>query len=135
MTQGSRCVAVYADQELDAPHVRLPTRPTPWEVREPAETYLAVGKLIDVARRSGADAVHPGYGFLAENADFAEAVEQAGLTWIGPPAEAIRDLGDKTVARRLAAAVGAPLVPGLAEPATDVSEIRSFADESTGSPS
>ena len=106
----------------------MPTRPTPSEVpSRPIPTWRA--KLIDVALRSGADAVHPGYGFLAENADFAEAVIEAGLAWIGPPAQAIRDLGDKTVARRLAAAVGAPLVPGLAEPAHDVSEIRSFAAE------
>jgi len=126
---GLSCVAVYADQELDAPHVRYADEAYALGGTQPAETYLAVGKLIAAARQSGADAVHPGYGFLAENADFAEAVEQAGLVWIGPPAKAIRDLGDKTVARRLAAAVGAPLVPGLADPATDVSEIRSFAAE------
>ena len=124
---GLACVAVYADQELDAPHVRFADEAYALGGTQPVDTYLAVGKLIDVARRSGADAVHPGYGFLAENADFAEAVDEAGLIWIGPPAKAIRDLGDKTVARRLAAAVGAPLVPGLSEPAGDVSEIRSFA--------
>ena len=124
---GIRCVAVYADQELNAPHVRYADESYALGGTQPADTYLDVGKLLDVARRSGAGAVHPGYGFLAENADFAEAVEAAGLVWIGPPAQAIRDLGDKTVARRLAAKVGAPLVPGLAEPAADVSEIHSFA--------
>ncbi len=124
---GLASVAVYAEQELDAPHVRLADEAFALGGTQPSDTYLAMAKLIDLARRSGADAVHPGYGFLAENGDFAEAVVGAGLTWIGPPAQAIRDLGDKTVARRLAAAVGAPLVPGLAEPARDVSEIRSFA--------
>jgi len=124
---GLACVAVYADQELEAPHVRFADEAFALGGTQPSDTYLAIGKLIDVARRAGADAVHPGYGFLAENADFAEAVVAAGLTWIGPPAKAIRDLGDKTVARRLAAGVGAPLVPGLPEPARDVSEIRSFA--------
>ncbi len=126
---GLACVAVYADQELDSPHLRYADESFALGGTQPADTYLAVPKLIDVARRAGADAVHPGYGFLAENADFAEAVIEAGLTWIGPPPKAIRDLGDKTVARRLASAVGAPLVPGLAEPAGDVSDIRSFADE------
>jgi len=124
---GLACVAVYADQELEAPHVRFADEAFALGGTQPSDTYLAIGKLIDVARRAGADAVHPGYGFLAENADFAEAVVAARLTWIGPPAKAIRDLGDKTVARRLAAGVGAPLVPGLPEPARDVSEIRSFA--------
>jgi acetyl-CoA/propionyl-CoA carboxylase biotin carboxyl carrier protein len=126
---GLSCVAVYADQELDAPHVRLADEAFALGGTRPADTYLAIGTLVAVALRAGADAVHPGYGFLAENADFAQAVVDAGLTWIGPPAKAIRDLGDKTVARRIAAAVGAPLVPGLPQPAGEVSEIRSFADE------
>ncbi len=126
---GISCVAVYADQELGSPHLRYADASFALGGTQPSDTYLSGPKLIDVARRSGADAVHPGYGFLAENADFAEAVLEAGLTWIGPPPKAIRDLGDKTVARRLASAVGAPLVPGLAEPAHDVSDIRSFADE------
>ena len=125
--RGVESVAVYAEQERDALHVRLADEAFALGGSRPADTYLAIDKLVDVARRSGADAVHPGYGFLAENADFAEAVARADLTWIGPPAEAIRDLGDKTVARRLAAQVGAPLAPGLFETVTDVSEIRSFA--------
>ncbi len=122
-------VAVYADQELDAPHVRAADRAYALSGTEPADTYLAIDKLVELALRAGADAVHPGYGFLAENADFAEAVVAAGLTWIGPPARAIRDLGDKTVARRMAAKVGAPLVPGLDEPATDVTDLRAFAEQ------
>ena len=81
-----------------------------------AETYLRIDKLLDVAARSGADAVHPGYGFLSENADFAQAVLDAGLTWIGPTPQAIRDLGDKVTARHIAQRAGAPLVPGTAEP-------------------
>jgi acetyl-CoA/propionyl-CoA carboxylase, biotin carboxylase, biotin carboxyl carrier protein len=126
---GLACVAVYADQELDAPHVRVADEAFALGGTRPSETYLSVEKLLDVAHRAGADAVHPGYGFLSESGDFADAVVEAGLIWIGPPAKAIRDLGDKTVARRLAAAVGAPLVPGLSQPAGDVSELRAFAAE------
>ena len=126
---GLMCVALFADQERDALHVRLADEAFALGGTRPLETYLAVDKIVDAARRSGADAVHPGYGFLAENAGFAEAVIEAGLTWIGPPPRAIRDLGDKTVARRLAAEAGAPLAPGLFEPVRDVSEIRSFAAE------
>src|SRR5699024_9772986 len=91
------------------------------------DTYLRIDKLIDVATRSGADAVHPGYGFLSENADFAQAVLDAGLTWIGPTPQAIRDLGDKVTARHIAARAGAPLVPGTAEPVGDAGEIVEFA--------
>ncbi len=126
---GVASVAVYADQELDAPHVRRADEAYALGGTSPAETYLAIDKLVSTAVRSGADAVHPGYGFLAESASFAEAVTGAGLTWIGPPAKAIRDLGDKTIARRLAARVGAPLVPGLDEPAGDASDLHAFADE------
>ncbi len=124
---GLACVAVYADQELDAPHLEFADEAFALGGTDPSDTYLAAGKLIEVARRCDADAVHPGYGFLAESADFAEAVTEAGLTWIGPPAKAIRDLGDKTLARHMAEEVGAPLVPGLAEAARDVTDIRSFA--------
>jgi len=126
---GISCTAVFADQELDALHVRLADDAFALHGTRPSETYLAVDKLVDVACRAGADAVHPGYGFLAENADFAEAVIEAGLTWIGPSPRAIRDLGDKTLARRIAASVGAPLAPGLSSPVSDVSEIRAFASE------
>jgi acetyl-CoA/propionyl-CoA carboxylase biotin carboxyl carrier protein len=94
-----------------------------------SDTYLVTEKLLDVARRSGADAVHPGYGFLSENADFAQAVVDAGLTWIGPPPAAIRALGDKVAARHIAQRAGAPLVPGTAEPVGGADEVTTFAAE------
>jgi acetyl-CoA/propionyl-CoA carboxylase biotin carboxyl carrier protein len=126
---GLASVAVYADQDREALHARLADEAFALDGRTPAQTYLAVDKVIAVASRAGADAVHPGYGFLAENAGFAEAVIDAGMTWIGPPPQAIRDLGDKTVARQMAAAVGAPLAAGLSHPVLDVSEIREFIEE------
>src|SRR5262245_17533138 len=106
-----RSVAVYADSDRDAPHARMADEAFALGGDTAADTYLRIDKLIDIATRSGADAVHPGYGFLAENADFAEAVEKAGLTWIGPTPQAIRDLGDKVTARPIAQRAGAPLVP------------------------
>ena len=109
---GLRSVAVYADEDRDAPHATMADEAYALDGTSAAATYLDAGKLLDVAARSGADAVHPGYGFLSENADFAQAVIDAGLTWIGPPPQAIRDLGDKVTARHLALRVGAPLVPG-----------------------
>jgi acetyl-CoA/propionyl-CoA carboxylase biotin carboxyl carrier protein len=120
-------VAVYADSDRDAPHATLADEAYALGGDTAADTYLRIDKLIDVARRSGADAVHPGYGFLAENADFATAVIEAGLTWIGPSPQAIRDLGDKVTARHIAHRAGAPLVPGTAEPARDADEIVDFA--------
>jgi acetyl-CoA/propionyl-CoA carboxylase biotin carboxyl carrier protein len=126
---GLGSVAVYADSDRDAPHVTLADEAYALGGDTSAETYLRIDKLIDVATRSGADAVHPGYGFLAENADFAEAVEKAGLTWIGPTPQAIRDLGDKVTARHIAQRAGAPLVPGTAEPVADADEIVAFARE------
>jgi len=95
----------------------------------PADTYLAIDKLLDVARRAGADAVHPGYGFLSERAEFARAVRDAGLAWIGPRPETIEMLGDKVAARRIALQVGAPLVAGTAEPVTSVAEVLAFAEQ------
>src|SRR3954463_14155519 len=95
----------------------------------PAETYLDIGKVLGVARRTGADAVHPGYGFLSENAEFAEAVADAGLTWIGPPPQAIRALGDKVKARHIAQEVGAPMAPGTPDPVGGVADVLAFADE------
>ncbi|GGJ93020.1 acetyl-/propionyl-CoA carboxylase subunit alpha [Pilimelia anulata] len=124
---GLGSVAVYADSDRDAPHVTLADEAYALGGDSAAETYLRIDKLIDVAGRAGADAVHPGYGFLAENADFARAVLDAGLTWIGPTPQAIRDLGDKVTARHIAQRAGAPLVPGTPEPVTDAGEIVAFA--------
>jgi acetyl-CoA/propionyl-CoA carboxylase biotin carboxyl carrier protein len=126
---GLTSVAVYADSDRDAPHVRLADEAFALGGDTAADTYLRIDKLIDLAGRAGADAVHPGYGFLSENADFAQAVLDAGLTWIGPTPQAIRDLGDKVTARHIAQRVGAPLVPGTAEPVQDATEIIAFAEE------
>jgi acetyl-CoA/propionyl-CoA carboxylase biotin carboxyl carrier protein len=122
-------IAVYADADRDAPHVRAADAAYALGGETAVETYLRIDKLIDVAGRAGADAVHPGYGFLAENADFAEAVIDAGLTWIGPSPRAIRDLGDKVTARHIAERVGAPLVAGTSEPVAGPDEIVAFARE------
>ncbi|MGW4483641.1 acetyl/propionyl/methylcrotonyl-CoA carboxylase subunit alpha [Amycolatopsis sp. NPDC004368] len=126
---GLESVAVYADPDRDAPHVRLADEAFSLGGTTAAESYLSIDKLLDVAKRSGADSVHPGYGFLSENADFAQAVLDAGLTWIGPSPQSIRDLGDKVTARHIATRAGAPLVPGTKEPVKDASEIVAFADE------
>jgi acetyl-CoA/propionyl-CoA carboxylase biotin carboxyl carrier protein len=126
---GLTSVAVYADGDRDAPHVRLADEAFALGGETAADTYLRIDKLIDIAGRAGADAVHPGYGFLSENADFAQAVLDAGLTWIGPTPQAIRDLGDKVTARHIAQRVGAPLVPGTAEPVRDAAEIIAFAEQ------
>jgi len=126
---GLGSVAVYAEPDLDALHVRTSDEAYALGGSTPAESYLDIAKLLDVARRSGADAVHPGYGFLAENAAFAAAVIDAGLTWIGPPPAAIDALGDKVKARHIAQDVGAPLAPGTADPVAGVDEVLAFADE------
>jgi len=125
---GLTSVAVYADQDLDALHVRVADEAYALGGQTPAETYLNIGKLLAVARESGADAVHPGYGFLAENADFAQAVLDAGLIWIGPPPAAINALGDKVKARHIAQRVGAPLVAGTPDPVSGVEEVLAFAE-------
>jgi acetyl-CoA/propionyl-CoA carboxylase biotin carboxyl carrier protein len=122
-------VAVYADPDRDAVHVRAADEAYALDGTTPADTYLVAEKLLDIAARSGADAVHPGYGFLAENADFAAAVIAAGLIWIGPPPSAIDQLGDKVKARHIALRAGAPLVPGTAEPAKGADEIVAFAEQ------
>jgi acetyl-CoA/propionyl-CoA carboxylase, biotin carboxylase, biotin carboxyl carrier protein len=126
---GLASVAVYANGDRDGPPARLADEAWALDGVTAADSYLRIDKLIDVARRSGADAVHPGYGFLSENAEFAQAVLDAGLTWIGPSPAAIRDLGDKVTARHIAQRAGAPLVPGTAEPARDADEIVAFARE------
>ncbi|WIY83302.1 biotin carboxylase N-terminal domain-containing protein [Propionimicrobium sp. PCR01-08-3] len=126
---GIASVAVYADSDSASLFVELADEAFALNGATPAETYLNIGKLLDIAERSGADAVHPGYGFLSENADFAQAVIDAGLTWIGPPPSAIDALGDKVQARHIAQKVGAPLVPGTSDPVTDADEILAFADE------
>jgi acetyl-CoA/propionyl-CoA carboxylase biotin carboxyl carrier protein len=126
---GLGSVAVYADSDRDAPHVRLADEAYALEGDTATTTYLRIDKLIAVAGRAGADAVHPGYGFLAENADFAEAVIGAGLTWIGPSPQAIRDLGDKVTARHIASRAGAPLVAGTPDPVDGPDEIVAFARE------
>ncbi len=126
---GLGSVAIYADPDANGLFVRLADESFALNGLSPAETYLDIAKILSVAQRSGADAVHPGYGFLAENAAFAQAVIDAGLTWIGPPPAAIESLGDKVQARHIAAKVGAPLVPGTADPVADADEVVAFATE------
>ncbi|SDK53202.1 acetyl-CoA/propionyl-CoA carboxylase, biotin carboxylase, biotin carboxyl carrier protein [Cryobacterium psychrotolerans] len=125
---GILSVAVYADQDRDALHARLADEAYGLEGTTSAETYLVIEKILSIARRSGADAVHPGYGFLAENAAFARAIIDAGLIWIGPSAEAIEKLGDKVSARHVAEKVHAPMAPGTLNPVVDASEVLDFVD-------
>ena len=126
---GLTSVAVYAEPDADAPFVRLADEAFALGGQTSAESYLAIDKVLDAAKKSGADAIHPGYGFLSENAEFAQAVIDAGLIWIGPSPQSIRDLGDKVTARHIAARAKAPSVPGTAEPVKDADEILAFADE------
>ena len=121
---GIRAVAVYSDADREALHVRLADEAYPIGPAAPRESYLAIGKLVDVARRATCDAVHPGYGFLSENADFADAVRDAGLAFVGPPGDVQRRLGDKTQARRLARDAGVPVAEGTLAPVRDLDEAR-----------
>ena len=126
---GLASVAIYADPDRDAPFVRLADEAFALGGTTAAESYLDIGKVVDTARRAGADGIHPGYGFLSENADFAQAVIDAGLIWIGPTPQAIRDLGDKVTARHIAKRAGAPFVPGTSDPVSGADEVQAFADE------
>jgi acetyl-CoA/propionyl-CoA carboxylase biotin carboxyl carrier protein len=122
-------VAVYSDIDKDALHVSFADEAYRIGEAAPSASYLNIGNILDAAKKSGAGAVHPGYGFLAENAEFAQAVEDAGLIWIGPPSKAIEIMGDKVSARRTAAEAGVPSVPGTLEPISGTSEIGKFASE------
>jgi acetyl-CoA/propionyl-CoA carboxylase biotin carboxyl carrier protein len=126
---GIGSVAVYAEPDRDALFVRLADEAYSLEGSTPADSYLSIEKIVAAAQRSGADSVHPGYGFLAENSDFARAVLDAGLVWIGPPPEAIDSLGDKVQARHIAQKVGAPLVAGTKDPVDSADEVVAFAQE------
>lgn len=122
-------VAVYSDGDRNAQHVKYADEAYSLNGVTAPETYLSIEKLISVAKRSGANAVHPGYGFLSENADFAQAVIDAGLIWIGPSPQSIRQLGDKVSARKVAESVGAPLAPGTINPVSGVQEVKDFVKE------
>jgi acetyl-CoA carboxylase, biotin carboxylase subunit len=125
---GVRSIAVYSDADRRAPHVRAADMAIPLGDGPSRDTYLRIDKLLDAARASGAEAVHPGYGFLSERAEFARAVRDAGLVWVGPPAEAIEAMGSKTAARRLVQAAGVPVVPGTTTPLADAAEAARIAD-------
>jgi acetyl-CoA carboxylase biotin carboxylase subunit len=127
--EGLEAVAVYSSADRSSAHVRAADRAIAIGPPSPSQSYLDIPRLIEAARESGADAVHPGYGFLAERAAFAEAVEAAGLVWIGPPPSAIRAMGDKTEARRRMAAAGVPIVPGASAPVGDIGPALGLARE------
>ncbi len=126
---GISSVAIYAEPDRDALHVLHADEAYSLNGTIASETFLSIPKILEIAKRSGADAIHPGYGFLSENADFAQSVIDAGLIWIGPPPAAIKSLGDKVQARHIAAKVGAPLVPGTKDPVNDASEVVDFANK------
>lgn len=125
---GIATVAVYANQDINAQHVKLADEAISLDGTTSADTYLVIGKILAAAKRTGANAIHPGYGFLAENADFARAVSDAGIIWIGPSPEAIERLGDKVSARHVAEKVGAPLAPGTLNPVENAQEVLDFVD-------
>ncbi len=127
--EGLEAVAVYSAADRSSPHVRAADHAVAIGPASPAESYLRIDRLVQAALESGAQAIHPGYGFLAERAAFAEAVEQAGLIFVGPPASAIRAMGDKTEARRRMREAGVPIVPGASEPVTDIGPALDLARE------
>src|SRR6478752_3503804 len=126
---GLGSVAVYAEPDAEAPHVRLADEAFALGGQTSAESYLVFEKILEAAEKSGANAIHPGYGFLSENADFAQAVIDADLIWIGPGPQSIRDLGDKVTARHIAMRAGAPLVPGTSDPVSGPDDVLAFAAE------
>src|SRR4029077_20394214 len=131
---GVASVAVYSELDRDAPHVARAAEAYNLGEGPAAENYLSVEKILDAARRAGAQAIHPGYGFLAENAPFAQACEDAGIVFIGPPASAIEAMGSKTRARELMQKAGVPIVPGTTEPVASVADALRIANEEVGFP-
>src|SRR6201996_6209290 len=131
---GVASVAVYSELDRDAPHVKRADEAFLLGPGPASESYLVIDKLIDAVERSGAEAVHPGYGFLAENATFAARLEKEGITFIGPPASAIEAMGSKTRARELMAASGVPIVPGPPEPVESVADAKRIIAEGIGYP-
>src|SRR5580698_2206995 len=131
---GVATVAVYSEIDRDAPHVRRADESFLLGPGPASESYLVIDKIIDAVKRSGAEAVHPGYGFLAENAGFAAALEKEGIVFIGPPASAIEAMGSKTRARELMAAAGVPIVPGTTAPVKTVAAARRLIDSQIGYP-
>jgi acetyl-CoA/propionyl-CoA carboxylase biotin carboxyl carrier protein len=125
---GIATVAVYANQDINSQHVKMADEAISLDGTTSADTYLVIAKILAAAKRTGANAIHPGYGFLAENADFARAVSDAGIIWIGPTPEAIERLGDKVSARHVAEKVGAPLAPGTLNPVETAQEVLDFVD-------
>src|SRR4051795_5381685 len=131
---GIASVAVYSEPDRDAPHARRADEAFLLGPGPANESYLNVEKIIEVAQQAGADAIHPGYGFLAENAAFARACEKAGIVFIGPPASAIDAMGSKTKAREIMRDAGVPIVPGTTEPVESVDDARRVIDDSVGYP-